>query len=304
MFGTNDNDYSSSYSLELQDKLLLAVVSIRTKTAKIIRQDLFSTLLASARKEIGEKVLDLEKQATGYPHSRPVIDLVLRKLQEFATGEEEELTPDVMKITYHLELVSRLERFNWENHQLGLFPPLDELLVYLNFNSKSYTTLLQQWLKKRVLRAESLNLKLHELNLIYTNFLQLHRKPDVQFNDEDPDVTTIMVQWFEHERQFIENEIKIFQLEHEHSVPGTGKIKWKLSSDQLAIFVRACFDCGIIEAKSMSAVYQFIIPHISTKHRDDLSPSAVRTSAYNPEQVDKDGLKSKLQSMMKWIDGY
>lgn len=301
---TNDNDYSSSYSLELQDKLLLAVVSIRTKTALNIRQGVFSTLLAMARKEIGEKVIDLEKRTASYPHSRPVIDLVLKKLQDFATGEDEELTPDVLKITYHLELLYRLERFNWDDHQTSLFAPLEEMLIYINYNSKSFTTILQQSLKKRIQMAETLSDKLHDLNLLYTNFLQLHRRPELRFNTEDPDVTEIMVHWFEHEKAFLENEIKIIQLEKENAIDTEKKIRWKLSSDQLAIFIRACFDCGIIEAKSMSSLYQSIVPHVSTLHRDELSPSAVRTSSYNPEQVDKDSLKSKLQSMMKWIDGY
>jgi hypothetical protein len=54
----------------------------------------------------------------------------------------------------------------------------------------------------------------------------------------------------------------------------------------------------------MNAVFKFIIPYLSTPHKENLSAAAVRSKAYNPEEADRDAAVDALQRIIKKIQGY
>lgn len=300
----NTNDYSlqdySSYSLELREQLISTIMSVENKAM----MNMFVTLKEGVCKEVALKVSNLEKRTANYPHSRPIIEMLLEKLRNFACGKN--LQSDLKSITYHLELCQKLERINWEDHRIEIFTPVDEVLIYMNYNSKSYISMLQNWLKKRIQLAETLTLKLQKLNLFSTHFLQLHRKPDIKLHWDYIDLTDAVENWFVHEKGYIENEWQILEKAQESKVEKVNmeRVKWLLPSDQLAVLLRAGYDAGLISAKSMNSLYQQLIDYCSSIQKDVLSPSAVRSSAYNPEQVSKDHLIEKLRKMIRWIEGY
>ncbi|WP_343748172.1 hypothetical protein [Fluviicola sp.] len=300
----NTNEFTlqdySSFPLELREQLIAAIQCVEDK-AMI---NMFAIFAEGVCKEVSAKVEILEKRTARYPHSRPIIEMLLDKLRRFANGDA--LKADVKLIIYHRDLAQRLERIDWENHKIDVFAPVDEVLIYMNYNSKSYISMLQLWLRKRIQMAGSLSLKLQKLNLFSTHFLQLHRKPDVKLHPDHLDITDALDHWFSLEKGYIENEWEILEKAQESKVEthNMERIKWLLPSDQLAILIRAGFDAGIISAKSMNSLYQQLIKYCSSIQKDHLSPSAVRSSAYNPEQVTKDLLLEWLKKVMKWIDGY
>jgi hypothetical protein len=82
------------------------------------------------------------------------------------------------------------------------------------------------------------------------------------------------------------------------------KILCTLSADQIALILRAADETQILKARSMNAVFKFIIPFLSTPHKESLSAAAVRSKAYNPEEVDRDAAVDALYRIIKKIQGY
>jgi hypothetical protein len=82
------------------------------------------------------------------------------------------------------------------------------------------------------------------------------------------------------------------------------KVLCTLSADQIALILRALDESQIIKARSMNAVFKYIIPFLSTPHKENLSAGAVRSKAYNPEEADRDAAVEALYRIIKKIQGY
>lgn len=82
------------------------------------------------------------------------------------------------------------------------------------------------------------------------------------------------------------------------------KVLCTLSADQIALILRAADESQILKARSMNAVFKFIIPYLSTPYKENLSASAVRSKAYNPEEADREAAVEALQRIIKKIQGY
>jgi len=82
------------------------------------------------------------------------------------------------------------------------------------------------------------------------------------------------------------------------------KVLCTLSADQIALILRAADESQIVKARSMNAVFKFIIPYLSTPHKETLSAAAVRSKAYNPEEADRDAAVAALNKIIRKIQGY
>jgi len=82
------------------------------------------------------------------------------------------------------------------------------------------------------------------------------------------------------------------------------KVLCTLSADQIALILRAADESQILKARSMNAVFKFIIPYLSTPYKETLSAAAVRSKAYNPEEADRAAAVEALQKIIKKIQGY
>lgn len=82
------------------------------------------------------------------------------------------------------------------------------------------------------------------------------------------------------------------------------KILCHLSADQLGLIIKAADETRLIEARSLSLVYQTIVPFLSTKNKEELSWDAMRSSTYHPEEIDKVTAISALEKMIAKIKQY
>jgi hypothetical protein len=57
----------------------------------------------------------------------------------------------------------------------------------------------------------------------------------------------------------------------------------------------------LIEARSLSLVYQTIVPFLATKNKQELSWDAMRSSTYHPEEIDKVTAIAALEKMIAKI---
>ncbi|SFB79789.1 hypothetical protein SAMN04487891_102391 [Flagellimonas taeanensis] len=82
------------------------------------------------------------------------------------------------------------------------------------------------------------------------------------------------------------------------------KIMCNLSTDQIALVLRAADELRILRARSLRSVFRTIAPHLSTPNRKDISFDAMRVNAYKAEDSDKKAAIGQLQHIIKKIQDY
>lgn len=305
-------DFSTGYTPELRSKLISAALFIDNKVHNEINNDLYATFVKRVFEEILVKVQNVQLNSREYPHARPALELITERITDFVgDGEVPVYRPGFLEeIDYYLEIADKLDRINFFDHDINVFTPVDELLVYMNFNSKSYIKLLESWLNDQINNADDPMEKLHTMHLYRKAFAQLHRKPDVALHNDYIPLKELLENWFVHETTYLENQLSLWVRTLElpkaaqRQPSSEERIKWSLSSDQVALIVRAADDTRIILAKSMNTVFKTLIPHFSTEHKEVLSASAVRARSYIAEQSDKDIVIKALEKMIKRIQEY
>jgi len=85
---------------------------------------------------------------------------------------------------------------------------------------------------------------------------------------------------------------------------GILKLICNLSGDQIGIILKAADDTRLIAARSLSLIFQSIIPYLSTYANKDLSWDSIRKSTYRMEQVDKDIVIAALEKLIRKIKDY
>lgn len=192
----------------------------------------------------------------------------------------------------------------------GLFSLLDQKLIALNFNSGAYIDLLARRIGSNLEKLESLSERFSLLGFYCKEFGQIHSNEKLFFTAELPPVKTVMESWFAHELSYLEKQMELAALSDDRQA-GTApaekhgnKVECDLSADQIGIILRAADEARVVKSRSMSLVFQRIVPHLSTAFKRDLSYQSVRSKSYNAEENDKNVAILTLEKMIKKIRTY
>ncbi len=244
-------------------------------------------------------------------HSKTVCSIVLNVLEDFVKAKKHPFQVTFNCTQYRLDLLQKLERLdNWETSVADNEYPLDKLLIYMNFNAKSYINYLISCIDNTVTSSPD---QLGALWMQYKIIKQLHSKPSVIYNPTYYGVHEILEKWFlseiECRKKFIitqskEPNKKIDSVPERVADKVKSKVKVQLSSDQIALFLRAADEMRLLSARSMTEVFRSIVPHLATPNRDSLSFQGVRIQSYNPEDTDKEVIVAALQKMIEKIRDY
>ena len=85
---------------------------------------------------------------------------------------------------------------------------------------------------------------------------------------------------------------------------GIEKIQLGISVSQLAIFIRAAIDAGIITNENKTAVLKCIVCFMSTTKAETISVESLRKKFYEAERRSKDSVKDLLMEMFKKVHKY
>lgn len=263
---------------------------------------------AFQQKIMSDTFLLKEKFTAPYP---PAMALVLSRLNRLLASSYEELKITYRTVSYKQILIKGLLETDPDSNSSQGFTEIDKLLIYLNFNSKTYIKLLTAQLEDKLKSLENSKEKLSTLKSFYKVFSMIHPKPKAILNPQYYDLQTIIEDWFRQEFCFH----KEVAGSHETAPPASEftalrpsvskhKIVCHLSTDQIALILRAADESGILQARSLNEVFKSIVPHLSTPRKKDLSYSAVRNRIYNVEQIDKEIAIQTLQKMIHKIQDY
>jgi len=242
---------------------------------------------------------------------KPVTNLLIKQLNRFARVTRKICRITIRDILYRKELLLRLQAISWNEDNGESFSPMDEVLIYMNYNSKQYIRLLTLWITEKLEACETTEQRLDKLLFYYKAFNQLQRNPVHILNPKYHRLDTVLSTWFREEINYYEKKISL------SSLPNTAKIKVKktavqvsekvlcmLSVDQTALILRAADETRLLKAKSMNQVFRTVVPYLSTPNREELSYGSLRSKSYHPEEKDKQQAIAALQKMIQKIKDY
>lgn len=244
----------------------------------------------------------------------PTIEIVLKRLQKFTESDFSGHRSSYRTIFYKKDLMKGLEELQWNAATHEEFSQLDKLLIYLNFNSKAYIKLLIASLKEKADESANTMEKLSKLQFYQKAFKQIHPKPKTILNPHYYSLNLIINNWFKQEIGYLKETIYMGsehwsvktpgKLGKEQSSKARQKIKCELSSDQIALILKAADESKLLVASSLSEVFKTIVPFLSTPKKEELSPNAMRVRTYNIEDRDKEIAIESLQLLITKIKQY
>ena len=267
------------------------------------------TCFDSVKNELITRIVRIEQHLNNFPEFKPAADLMIKVIVNFLNNPSAENSVTFQEIEYIKELCSELEHTEYSERN-EIFSRLDELLLYMNFNSRHYLENLTQRLTDEINRYEKKENKMERLMFYYKILKQLPKKTDVIFNSQQSDLNKSLCNWFHEEILYFEKNFhfpvspKNLRTQNVPIEKPKQKVTCDLSTDQTGLIIRAADELRILLAKSMSEVFKTIVPHLSTPHKKDLSYDGMRSKSYAAEERDKQIAIKTLQRIIKKIEEY
>ncbi len=294
---------------------LLSFIEVRFLPYLSLNERVPITYLAVTGKELKQRVDKLKIKLLVHEANIQLVNIVLTSLYSFISRLKVEFPVTFRELLYQKDLLKELELLELPKGETAVFTALDELLIYLNFNSKFYMGYFTKRLAEKVNLNENNSTKLERLLFHYKQFNQMHRKPGVILNPQYGDLKTELSNWFTQEIFYLEKKLHLTivpineSVEQKGSEPASQKVEPQkllciLSVDQMALVLRSADDLKIVMARSLNSVFKTIVPHLSTPYQDNISYDSMRSKSYNAETRDKEIVIQTLEQMIKKIKEY
>lgn len=281
---------------------LLSFMQNRFSTYLSLDERVPITYLLVSRKEFLVKLKKLEKRKYGNKETQELLAIVIKEMKDLLSLQSRSRVT-FRHILYERKLLKELEEMD-DIYAETLFSMLDHKLVELNFNSPLYIDFLVKRIVCWVQEQQNANQKLSQMFFYLKEFSQLYSDERLFFNAGFQSVKTILVNWFRHEIMYLEKQVEITTALNPETGSTGNKLECDLSVDQIGLILRAADEARVVKSRSMSLVFQSIVPHLSTAFKKDLSYQSVRSKSYNAEDNDKNIAIITLEKMIKKIRSY
>lgn len=291
---------------------LLSFIETRFSNYLSFDERVPATYLLVTKMELKIRLDNLKEKLIKDVDDKTITDIVLGSLYTFVNSKKN-YPITYREVLYQKELIKELELLKVSQRQANTFTALEELLIYMNFNSKEYINYFRESIAKRMNLFQNEADKMDRLLFLFKEFSQMHSNENIGYNLNDKNLKTVLCNWFIQEITYLEKKIhklvdplidsgKRSNLPKENNKEN--KITCLLSADQIGLILRAFDESRILNAKSMSAVFKMIVPHLSTPYKSDLSYHSVRSKSYNAEDKDKAIAIETLEKIIKKIKSY
>ncbi|TRW21088.1 hypothetical protein FMM05_20585 [Flavobacterium zepuense] len=270
--------------------------------------------LSKKRKEIVGRLDTIEQKILSHPEEMVAGELFKRLRRFAASGIPITFKIRYRDLRYKDELLRHLNEIRWKNEPEALLTPVEQMLIYLNYNSKAFIKLLIKKITQDIDHLIEPKEKLDTLLLYKKAFRQIRPKPGLVLNPGYHHLGTVLDGWFDEEIRYFEMKLKwSFTTQEDVTTLKKGdkkeeinqlRVLVKLSSDQTGLILRAADELRILVARSLSEVFKTIVPHLSTPHSENLSYKGMRTQSYVAEERDKAIAIEALERIIKKIKEY
>lgn len=289
---------------------LLSLIEHRFTSYLSVDERVPATYLAVLKNELTKRLLTVGKRLRNHEDFLPTFKILQQELEKFLTQPSDKHTYIFQEILYVKDLCLELEHLK-PIDEPTVYSRLDELLISMNFNSKTYIYNLTQRLAASINDLEQPGEKMDRLLFYFKLFKQYHKKPGVIFNRKDADLHKQVSNWFTQEVFYLEKQIhysiiplKEVEVPKEVVQKEKTKLLSVLSVDQMALILRAADDLKIVMARSLNSVFKNIVPYLSTPYQENISYDSMRSKSYSAEMRDKEIVIETLQQMIKKINEY
>jgi len=268
------------------------------------------TYLEVSRKELKIKLDRLQKKLIADVADPAFTGIVLESLYKFIHHKKGD-TVSFRELLYRKELLQKLESIRDTKSQTSIYNALNELLVYMNFNSRGYINYFTKVIADKINLLQTKAERIDSLHFHYKEFRQMQYHQRMILYPQHQSLKAILSEWFEQEIAYIEKTIHLADhpvKELKKSNVGqfkiADKILVKLSTDQIALILRAADESRLLEARSMSDVFKKVVPFLSTPNKEELSYDSVRSKSYVAEDRDKQTAVAALEKVIAKIKSY
>ncbi|WP_343617354.1 hypothetical protein [Flavobacterium sp.] len=264
------------------------------------------TYLIVSKKELMLKLSTLEDLQLELEQDRSTIGIVINELSNSIQSSNEKAS--FRQIMYNRLLLKRLSEASYNDDLNCTFSTLDKILIEMNFNCKKFVDTLIAKLSRNSNNDDDYSEKLNTLLCSYKDFNQLFSNERITFDPMMQNIKTTIDNWFNYEILYYERQIRQIINEQiptsETSNKSNDKVECILSTDQMALILRASDESRVLKARSMNLVFKTIVPFLSTPFKKDLSYQAVRSKSYNAEDRDKEIAIQTLKKIIEKIKTY
>lgn len=289
---------------------LLFFIELRFANFLSLDQRVPPTYLNVSRKELKSKLDHLQKKLVADVADPIFTSLLLDNLYKFINTRKTD-TITFRELLYRKELVQKLELLGLSETQTSVYNALNELLIYMNFNSRGYINYFTRCIADKINGLPTKMERIDSLHFHFKEFRQMQSHQSMILYPQHQNLKAILGNWFEQEITYLEktlhlalNPVKELKRGSVSQLKITDKVTVNLSSDQIALILRAADESKALEARSMSEVFKKIVPHLSTPSKADLSYDSVRSKSYTAEERDQQVAIALLEKMIKKIKGY
>ena len=309
---TNDPDIGTS---EILEYLLISLEEIQQfleiSYPDFLSQDKRLGLpeLEALKLEISEKLPLLPAILEEGKNSEEAIHIVMDSFVNFIQRVDFQEAITIKEADYHKLLLNDLISRGKEPGVLPDCPTLHELLLYWNFNSAESITYFTNGLETLISECQTPESKLEFMHLQFKRLLHIPVAPKKIYDKNFPSMKSFFCDWLQHEIDYLNQKIAgVSPL-----VETTGKLKENvtrmkvlidLSADQIGLIIRAADEARILIAKSLSIVFETIVPNISTPNKENPSWKNMRARTYNPERREVALSVDALEKMIAIIKKY
>ena len=288
---------------------------IETRFSEYLSLDLRvpSTYLVVSKKKLKQKIDKLKNSATSTINDKKVTAILFDNLYSFVNSKGDEKVT-FRQVLYRKQLIKELELLKVMQNEDQANATLDEILIYMNFNCRTFINYFTKCVTDKVNCCENIASKMENLLFYFKEFNQIHIKDGVILNPHQQELKIILSEWFRYEMAYLDKQqhfsvVPFINRDRELNktaiIDSTNdKVLCKLSTDQTALIFRAADELKILIARSMNHVFKTIVPFLSTPNKANLSYDSMRSKAYVAEDRDKELAIDALQCIIKKIKSY
>lgn len=290
---------------------LLSFIETRFAAYLSLDERVPATYLTIVRQELSEQIDKLKRKLQPSLSEKSLLDMLWKLMEWFIYPEPDSInTVTFREVLYHRLLLQNLDQLEESDRISSRYSLLEELLITLNFNHRSFISMLTQKTADRVNKQDSLKKRIALLALYHKEFKQVIAEPGRSYQAAHPSLQTILDNWFCQETFYLEKQLHldIAPIDEEkkdiNDRQQIYKLLCSLSEDQLGIVLKAADDLKIIISRSLSNVFNQIVPYLSTPYKEKLSADSMRSHTYSIEERDKQIVIEILQKMIDKIKEY
>lgn len=178
---------------------------------------------------------------------------------------------------------------------------VDEVLIALNFNARTYFANYLSRLAARLTLEDSLTTKLEKLLFEYKQVNQIPSEAGLQYTGSYPPLKEIIANWVNEEIAYLD---KLRELSQAGStVPGllNFKLLFDLSVAQFSCLVKGFKESGVMLNANVTEMGSFFSKVVVTKRSENISERSFQRKYYNIEDNTRLKVIERLDQVIDWL---